>query len=84
MNYQEMDQTSWVCYQFESNTYYYGEVGYLDESGVVNSKDNNEAASNPKNNLVKHGFGVYIYNATPNAEPSKYEVLQLFIKGTVG
>jgi len=56
-----MDQSSWVCYQLPENSYYYGEVGYLDESGVVNSKENSEASSNPKNTLVKHGFGVYLY-----------------------
>ena len=30
-----MDQNSWVCYKFDDGSYYYGEVGYLDEGGVV-------------------------------------------------
>ena len=74
MSYQEMDQTAWVCYQFpEDQAYYYGEVGYLDEAGLVHPKDNQEAANNPSNKLVKHGFGVYLFNAGA-AKPSKYEV----------
>lgn len=36
----EMDQNSWVCYKFGDSSYYYGEVGQLDQSGVVQSKDN--------------------------------------------
>lgn len=58
-----MDQTQWVCYEFPDKSYYYGEAGYLDEGGVVHSKENAEAANNPKNKLVKHGFGIYIYDA---------------------
>lgn len=30
MNYKEMDQTHWVCYELPNKTYYYGEVAYLD------------------------------------------------------
>ncbi len=63
MNYKEMDQTTWVCYQFDKS-YYYGEVGYLDESGFVHSKDNAEIAANTKSKLVKHGFGIYIYQSS--------------------
>ena len=33
----------------------------MDEAGVVHSKDNQEAANNSANKLVKHGFGIYIY-----------------------
>jgi hypothetical protein len=29
-NVNEMDQSTWVCYQFDGSSYYYGEVGYLD------------------------------------------------------
>lgn len=60
-NYKEMDQTQWVCYEFPGKAYYYGEVAILDESGVIQSKDSPDA-SNPKNKLVKHGFGIYLYN----------------------
>jgi hypothetical protein len=75
MTYQEMDQTHWVCYHFpQDQAYYYGEVGYLDEAGVVQPKDNQEAANNPNNRLVKHGFGIYIYNSE-SEKPSKYEVI---------
>lgn len=35
-----MEQSHWVCYEFPDKSYYYGEVGYLDESGVVHPKDN--------------------------------------------
>lgn len=66
-----MDQTHWVCYQLPDNSYYYGEVAYLDESGLVHSKDNQEAANNPANKLVRHGFGIYLYN-TQAPQPSKY------------
>lgn len=58
----EMDQNNWVCYKFGDNSYYYGEVGLLDQSGVVHGKDNAELAADPKVKLVKHGFGVYIYD----------------------
>lgn len=58
----EMDQSNWVCYKFGDNSYYYGEVGLLDPSGVVHSKDSAEIATDPKVKLVKHGFGVYIYD----------------------
>lgn len=68
-----MDQNSWVCYKFEDGSYYYGEVGYLDESGVVHPPDNAEMASNPKAKLVKHGFGIYIYQPEEN-ENCRYEV----------
>lgn len=61
-NVKEMDQSTWSCYQFENNSYYYGETGYLDEAGIVHPKENAEAANNPKNKLVKHGFGVYLLN----------------------
>ena len=33
----------------------------MDEAGVVHSKDNQEAANNSANKLVKHGLGIYIY-----------------------
>lgn len=79
-----MDQNLWVCYQLSPTSYYYGEVGYLDESGVVNSKDSTEASSNPKNKLVRHGFGVYIYNINSENEPIKYEVFHLLDLGTLG
>jgi hypothetical protein len=52
-------------------------VGYLEESGVVQPKDNAEAASNPKNKLVRHGFGVYIYNVQNEGQASRYEVAVL-------
>ena len=39
MNIKEMDQTNWVCYEFEENSYYYGEVCYLDELGDIHPKD---------------------------------------------
>lgn len=58
----DMDQANWVCYKFGDNSYYYGEVGLLDQAGVVHSKDNAEIAADPKTKLVKHGFGIYIYN----------------------
>lgn len=58
----EMDQNSWVCYKFGDSSYYYGEVGQLDQSGVVQSKDNTQLATDPKVKLVKHGFGIYIYD----------------------
>ncbi len=41
---------------------------------MVQSKDNADAANNPKNRLVKHGFGVYLYNVKPDSQPAKYEV----------
>lgn len=70
-----MEQSHWVCYELPDHSYYYGEVGYLDESGVVHSKDNQEAANNPGNKLVKHGFGIYIYpGASENQPVTKYEV----------
>lgn len=69
-----MEQSHWVCYELPDHSYYYGEVGYLDESGVVHSKDNQEAANNPGNKLVKHGFGIYIYpGASENQPVTKYE-----------
>jgi hypothetical protein len=61
-NIKEMNQNNWVCYKFIDNSYYYGEIGYLDPSGVVHSKDNIEISADPKNKLVRHGFGIYIYN----------------------
>ena len=69
-----MQQSHWVCYEFADKSYYYGEVGYLDESGVVHSKDYAEAANNPKNKLVKHGFGIHIYNRQAEGKPSIYQV----------
>ena len=68
-----MEQSHWVCYELPDHSYYYGEVGYLDESGVVHAKDSQEASNNPANKLVKHGFGIYIY---PSCEDkvAKYEV----------
>lgn len=57
----EMDQNNWVCYKFGDSSYFYGEVGLLDQSGVVHPKDSTELAADPKVKLVKHGFGVYIY-----------------------
>jgi len=80
-NYQEMEQSHWACYEFPDKTYYYGEVGFLDESGVVQSKDNAEAANNPKNKLVKHGFGVYVYNAQPEGQSARYEVSIVEFRG---
>ena len=56
-------------------------MGYLDESGVVHSKDNQEAANNPANKLVKHGFGIYIYPSS-GEKVAKYEVILLFIQGS--
>lgn len=41
---------------------------------MVQSKDNADAAANPKNKLVKHGFGIYIYNVTTDGKSSRYEV----------
>lgn len=67
-----MDQTNWVCYELPGKSYYYGEVGMLDESGVVQSKDSPDA-SNPKNKLVKHGFGIYLYSPTSEGQYSRYE-----------
>jgi len=61
MNIREIDQTNWVCYKFSTNSFYYGEVGLLDEHGVIHSKDNVEIAGDPKTKLVKHGFGIFIY-----------------------
>lgn len=72
MNIKDMDQNAWVCYRFGENSYYYGEVGLMDESGVVHSKDNAEMAGDPKAQLVKHGFGVYIYD-DPSGQ-CRYEV----------
>lgn len=60
-----MDQNNWVCYKFGEGEYYYGEVGLLDNSGVVHPKDNVEMAGDAK--LVRHGFGIYIYE-TPEAK----------------
>ena len=68
-----MEQSHWVCYELPDHSYYYGEVGYLDDSGVVHSKDNQEAANNPANKLVKHGFGIYIYPSCGD-KLAKYEV----------
>lgn len=61
-NIKEMDQNNWVCYKFGENSYYYGEVGLLDQSGVVHPKDNVQIAADPKVKLVKHGFGIFIYD----------------------
>ncbi len=38
-------------------------VELRDMSGVIQPKDSPDA-SNPKNKLVKHGFGIYLYNLT--------------------
>lgn len=73
MNYQEMEQSHWVCYQLPHNAYYYGEVAYLDEHGVVHPKDNAEVAANPKCKLIRHGFGIYLYDCQATI-PSRYEV----------
>lgn len=40
---------------------------------MILSKDNVDAANNPKNKLVKHGFGIYIYKAN-DGQTTKYEV----------
>ena len=72
-DYKEMDQSGWVCYEMPDNSYYYGEVGYLDESGVVHSKDTPDAANNPALRLVRHGFGIYLYKIKGKGS-SKYEV----------
>lgn len=61
-NIKEMDQNNWVCYKFGDNSYYYGEVGLLDQAGLVHSKDNAQLVADPKVKLVKHGFGVYVYD----------------------
>ena len=71
MNYKEMDQTHWACYELPNKTYYYGEVALLDESGVIQPKDSPDAA-NPKNKLVKHGFGIYLYNCNAEGQHSRY------------
>ena len=71
--YEEMEQSHWVCYELSDHSYYYGEVGYLDDSGVVNAKENQEAANNPANKLVKHGFGIYLYPPQDD-KVAKYEV----------
>ena len=55
-----MDQTNWVCYKFGDTSYYYGEAGLLDSTGIVHPKDNADIAAEAK--LVKHGFGIYIYD----------------------
>lgn len=74
-----MQQSHWVCYELPDNSYYYGEVGYLEESGVVQSKDNQEAVNNPANKLVKHGFGIYIYPNSSEGKLTKYEVKYFII-----
>lgn len=71
MHYKEMDQTHWVCYELPNKSYYYGEVALLDESGVVQPKDSPDAA-NPKNKVVKHGFGIYLYNCNAEGQHSRY------------
>ena len=73
VDYKEMDQSSWVCYELADKSYYYGEVGYLDESGVVQPKDTPDAANNPALKLVKHGYGVYLYKGEEGSQ-SRYEV----------
>lgn len=30
INLKDLDQSTWSCYQLDNNSYYYGEVGYLD------------------------------------------------------
>lgn len=45
----------------------------------MHPKDNAEAANNPANRLVKHGFGIYLYN-TKAEKPSKYEVYSLLYR----
>jgi hypothetical protein len=75
-----MDQSHWVCYELSDKSYYYGEVGYLDESGVVQSKDNQEAANNAANKLVRHGFGIYIYPSSAENQPARYEVGSLLFR----
>jgi hypothetical protein len=40
----------------------------------VQPKDNAEAAANPKNKLVKHGFGIYVYRAQHEGPSARYEV----------
>jgi hypothetical protein len=82
-NYKEMDQTHWVCYELPGKAYYYGEVSLLDESGVVQSKDSPEAA-NPKNKLVKHGFGIYLYSLNAEGQHSRYEVPASLTLGVLG
>lgn len=72
-NYQDMEQSHWVCYEFPDRALYYGEAGYLDEGGVVQPKDAPDA-NNPKNKLVRHGFGIYVYPPPQEGKPARYEV----------
>lgn len=55
-----------MCYKFGSDSYYYGEIAYLDSSDIVHPnskdpKDNQEILQDPKTKVIKHGEGIYIY-----------------------
>ena len=74
-----MDQTQWVCYEFPDGTYYYGEVAYVDDAGRcisslgnIHPKDSLEMSTNPKAQLAKHGFGVYIYAKKDDVAVGRY------------
>ena len=67
-----IDKKNFKCYKFENeNSYYYGEVVYLDEMNniideVMYTEENKQRTHTEENNpnlrLIRHGIGVMMYN----------------------
>ena len=54
-DFKQIDQTGWLGYNLGEGAYYYGQVAYLDNQGVVTQEPNDKP--------IKHGTGVYVYTS---------------------